>query len=182
MDVDTLMRGVTICFALLLVVAIAHKLRVLASKGARTEPVIATHGWSERAAESVLAAVMIIEVATVIALLAVPVLGLFVVSLLLVVYAVELRRLRPGESCACFGDLFTASDRAAAIRRNLILLAASVALGASYGAGLLEIAPLSQPTIGIAAVAAAAMAAGKARAALLRSVSTTPPMPRGRGL
>jgi hypothetical protein len=48
-DVATLMRGVTLCFASLLVLAIAHKVRVLASKGARTEPVIATHGWSERA-------------------------------------------------------------------------------------------------------------------------------------
>jgi hypothetical protein len=181
-DIDTLARGVTLCIALLLVLAIGHKVRVLASNGARIEPVIATRGWSERVTTSVLAVVTVLEAACVVALLAAPTLGLFAVAMLLIVYAIELRRLRPDEGCACFGELFTAPDRAAAIGRNLILVAASLALGATYGVGLLEIAPLSSSTIGVVAVVAAALTAGQARGALLRSVSTNHPMSRGRGL
>jgi hypothetical protein len=124
---------------------------------------------------------MVLEVVITFALFAAPAIGLIAVAMLLIVYSIELHRLEPNESCACLGELFNAPDRVAAIRRNLLLLAASVTLGASYAVGLLAVAPLSQSTIGVAAVVAAAVTAGQARGALVRSVSTTHQMPRGRG-
>jgi hypothetical protein len=167
------------CFALLLVVAITHKARVVMANGAQTEPVIATHKWAPRVAAAILTAATVLEVAIVAALFADPAIGLIALAMLLLVYTAELRRLQPQESCACLGDLFIAPDRAAAIRRNLFLFATSLALGAGYVAGLPQVAPLSEATIGVAAVIAAAATAGQARSALARSVSNYS-MPGGR--
>lgn len=162
-----IVRSFSLCVALLLCLAIAHKVRVLYGGDARREPLLAQRAWLQRHATPALATAAAVEAAVVTALLIAPPAGLAMASLLLAAYSLELRRLPADQPCNCFGAILAESSSASAIRRNLALIGLSVAALASYAATGERVAGLSQTAIGVALLLVAVPAAVSA----LRAVS-----------
>jgi hypothetical protein len=132
---------------------------VLARGTARDEPLIAGSAFRERYAEWLLAGVALIEIALAASLIVAPVLATAASGLLLVSYAIDLRRLPPQESCRCFGDAFKNSSARSAQFRNMIL---GVMSGSAAAAMLLRgsAAPLRvEPGLGAALIVFAIAAA-----------------------
>jgi Methylamine utilisation protein MauE len=110
-----------IVLAVLFLLAALHKGRMLARGRARDEPLIAGSAFRERYAEWLLAGVALIEIALAASLIVAPALATAASALVLVSYAIDLRRLPPQESCRCFGDAFGRSSARSAQFRNMIL-------------------------------------------------------------
>jgi hypothetical protein len=132
---------------------VAHKLIVLVRKTASEQALIRRSPWRRRHASPILLVAGLVEACTAAALVLVPTAGLAAGSCLLLLYTVELTKLRPDETCGCFGRVFDAGSRYEAILRNLVLatlaagiLAYCVATGTSFG-------PLSQRSLGAALLA-----------------------------
>jgi hypothetical protein len=126
---ETAVRSLSLFLAALLALAIAHKLQLLRTGRAATQPLVKSHGLRGSRAALALSLALIAGAAVVTALVVSPELGLPATAALLVLYAFELRRLAAQETCGCFGEWLAASRRAQAIRRNL-------ALGALAAAGI----------------------------------------------
>lgn len=164
-------RAISLVFAGLVVLAVAHKVRILHRGTERYEPVIATRGRLRDHARAVLALAAAAELATAGLLVDRPAAGFSVLAILTLVYAAALRTLPSGAGCNCFGDILETGSRSAAIARNVSIAAVSLAATSGYASGWLRPEALSGETIGIALVVWAAVAAPWARRMLLGGVS-----------
>jgi hypothetical protein len=156
-----LVRALTLYVALLLVLAVAHKVRVLYARRAGAEPLIELGGWRKRHASVAIALAAIGEIALAVVLIAVPIIGAAGSSLLLAFYAREVARLPADQPCNCFGEVLRTHDGRAAIRRNVVLATAAAGAFLAYATGAVGVAPLSGVTFGIALILAAALAAAE---------------------
>jgi hypothetical protein len=126
---------------------------VVASGKAALEPLIGFRGWSDRRAAAVLGVAAAVEVAIAGALFAAPAAGWAAAAALITLYLTQLRHMRPGQDCNCFGDV-GAANRATAQRRNVVLALISAGLAAAYASGALDPAEAdSESTLAVAAVA-----------------------------
>ena len=145
------------CAAMLLV-ATTHKARALRERSASEFPLMHLSRRRMRRAAVLLALAAAVELLVVAALLVHPTAGLVALSVLLIVYTRELRRLPPAAPCNCFGS--TRVDAAAtAIRRNHVLVGVAAAVAAASLASGGTVAPITQATAGAAAILAATGAA-----------------------
>jgi hypothetical protein len=156
-----LVRALLLYVAFLLVLAVAHKVRVLYVRQAGAEPLIELGGWRKRHPSSAIALAAIGEIALAVVLVAVPIIGSAGVSLLLAFYAREVARLPADQPCNCFGEVLRTHDGGAAIRRNVVLAVATAGAFLAYATGAISVAPLSGVTFGIALILAAALAAAE---------------------
>lgn len=156
---ETAVRSAGVAFACLLVVAIAHKLRVVASRSAREEPLIAAGAWTRRHADATLVAAALLELAIAVPLVFRPAPGYLAFCALLAVYTWRLQSLDTATGCDCFGEFLPARSNSTAIRRNLLLGAIASIAGTSVALGLIEPAALTATVLGLTAIAVAAIAA-----------------------
>lgn len=155
-------RALSLWLAFLLVLAVAHKLRVLYAHEAEAEPLIELGGWRKRHASAAIALAAMGEITLAVVLVAVPVVGCAGVSLLLAFYAREVARLPADQPCNCLGGVLRTHTRGAAIRRNVVLAVGAAAAFLGYATGAVDVTPLSGATFGIALVLVAALAAAEA--------------------
>lgn len=148
--IAVLLRALTLCLGVLLFVAIVHKARVLRAGSAASEPLIQLSPWRRRHATPLLLLALGLESAIALVLLVSPNIGCLAFAILTIGYAVDLRRLRPDEPCNCFGGVLRATNRHAAIVRNVLLSAISATAAALYVSDTIEREPVSQETLGIA--------------------------------
>lgn len=151
-------RVFCLCLAALLLLAVLHKLRLLRTGAAATQPLLALTPWRERHANALLATAACVEILTVVALVVTPVLGLAATIAVLAAYTAELWRLDRSQDCGCFGDVLSAS-RNDAIRRNAILLTLAAASRLSAATGVAPVGDISQATVGAALMAVGALVA-----------------------
>lgn len=129
-------RGMTIAIALLFLVAVAHKVRVLRDGRAQAEPMIRTAKvWARRPRLS-LSAAALSELSAVGLLLVAPVAGLATGAGLVAFYISQLLRLPDDVPCNCFGAGLRSPTRAEAITRNVALAAVAGGLAVAMLAGL----------------------------------------------
>jgi hypothetical protein len=147
-----------LALALVFLVAAWHKMVVVRGRRAAVEPLVALSPWRRRHGTVLLLAVAAVEVLAALLLAALPVAGFGLAAGLLAFYTFEVRRLRPDQDCNCFGAL-TASDRAGALSRNLVLLALSGAAAGALLSGAVDVAGITQVAIGSALLLVAALAA-----------------------
>jgi hypothetical protein len=157
-----IVRAVSLCVALLFVVAVGHKVQILRAGEAAAEPLIKLGGWRKRHASTAIALAGIAETALAVLLVTVPLVGLVGASLLLVLYAREVRRLPADQPCNCFGGVIRTHAGAAAVRRNAGLAVVTAAGFVGYATGAVDVAPLSETVAGIALILVGAMAAAEA--------------------
>jgi hypothetical protein len=148
---DSGVRVVCLCLAVLMGIAAIHKIQVLVRGLSDMEPMLHVTEWHQRHAVLLLAAALIAELATAASLVVVPVVGLGASLALLGIYSWHVRRLAPDESCNCFGN-FLRDGRVSAMRRNLILGAPGAAAFVAVVTGALQAAPISQATAGTALI------------------------------
>jgi hypothetical protein len=155
-------RALSLYAALLLVLAVGHKVRVLYTRQAEAEPLIKLGGWRERHASAAITLAAIGEITLAVLLVAVPVLGCAGVALLLTFYAREVARLPADQPCNCLGGVLRTNAGGAAIRRNVVLAVATAGAFLGYATGAVDVASLSGATFGIALILVAALAAAEA--------------------
>jgi hypothetical protein len=152
------LRVASLLIAALLLVALLHKVRVLARGGAHEMPLIRLDEWRRRHAVALLAIAAGCELVVAVLLLLVPTAGLGAATVVLGGYAWELRRLDPDQSCGCFGDfLKTTGERA--LLRNLVLAAISGTAFVLALSGVVTTGGISQATAGATLVAVAVVLA-----------------------
>jgi len=154
-------RALSLFVALLLLLAVGHKVRVLYARQAEAEPLIGLGGRRKRHPSAAISLAAIVEIALAVALVAVPVIGCAGASLLLAFYAREVGRLPADQPCNCFGEVLRTHDGGAAIRRNVVLAVATAGAFLAYATGAVDVAPLSGVTFGIALILTAALAAAE---------------------
>jgi hypothetical protein len=132
---------------------VAHKVVVLVRKTAREQALIQRSPWRRRHASRALRAAAVVEACTAVALVLVPTAGLAASSCLLLLYTLELTKLRPDETCGCFGHVFDAASRYEAILRNLVLATLAAGILAYCAATGTRVGPLSQRSLGAALLA-----------------------------
>jgi hypothetical protein len=147
-----------LALAVVFLAAAAHKLAVVHAGRAAAEPLLALSPWRRRHAPILFAAVAAVEVAAALLLAVTPTSGYGLAVVLLAFYTAEVRRLRPDQDCNCFGAM-VATDRAGALRRNLVLLLASGAALAGLFSRAVQVTTLSQVVIGTALLLLAAISA-----------------------
>jgi hypothetical protein len=108
-----------------------------------------------------------VEAVVIFLLIAAPVAGLAATAALVLIYAIELRRLGVDEDCECFGAALRARTRSGAIARNLTIAATSAACAAGYATDVIAPRPLSGTVLGLALITGALVASPP----LLRRVS-----------
>lgn len=173
----TVLRSFSFVLAGLLVLAIAHKVRVTTSGGAGDEPLVAITRWRRRHAAILLLVAAGVECLVCAALLFRPAIGYAALAVLAVFYVASMRRLSPDDACNCFGSAFRSPSRRSAMVRNGVIAAVS-AIGASlYATSAVAVAPASQTTIGVTLVLAAAALSFE----LLRFVPRAEPSTQSRG-
>jgi hypothetical protein len=156
---DTVVRGATVLLAGLFAAAIAHKIQMLATRSAASEPLIRVSAWRKAHATPVIVSALIVEAVVAVLILFDPAAGLAAASLLVAVYAFEMRRLPRDEGCRCFGSLTRSNSRAAAIRRNLVLLVLCALGWIGYEIGAVHDADVTPAAVGVASVGAALLLA-----------------------
>lgn len=174
-------RALSLLLAVLLVVAVVHKAKVLAVGVPQDEPLTRARRWSGTRARLALILAVAAELVAVAALIFVPRFGFGVVTGLLLLYVLELRRLSPYEDCACFGDVLPRARRDQAMARNILLALFSIGAGVGYWTRGIAVAAIDQQTVGVALVAAALVFAPAALAGALRrgrSPRSFQPQPR----
>lgn len=149
------------CLAALLLLAVLHKVRLLRTGAAATQPLLALTPWREQHANVLVVSAACVELLSGVALVVTPVLGLAATIAVLAVYTAELWRLDRNQDCGCFGDVLSAS-RNDAIRRNTILLTLAGASLVSAATGFAPVGDISQATVGAALMAVAALVAASA--------------------
>lgn len=154
-------RVVALFLAILFVLAAVHKVRVVALGGAHELPLMRLDEWRTRHAQALLALAAVAEIAVAVLLLVAPPEGLGAALALLLRYSWDLRRLKPQQSCGCFGN-FLKANSISALRRNVMLAAASGAAFVPAITGWTEPASISQATAGGALAIVAAFAAADA--------------------
>jgi methylamine utilization protein MauE len=152
---ETAFRSLSLFFAALLALAISHKLQLLRTGRAAAQPLIKSHGLDSTSAALALTLALIVEAAIIAMLILWPEFGLPATASIFVVYAFELRRLSPQETCGCFGDWLAATRRAQAIRRNLLLGGLATIGGVVYQADLVDPVGISQASAGATILVAA---------------------------
>jgi hypothetical protein len=152
---ETALRSASLFFAAILLVAMVHKLQLLRRGKAQSQPLIRSYRLRSAVAALLLVVAIVAEAATVAGLLLVPTIGFAASALLLSLYAFELRRLAPGESCGCFGEWLAVARRAEAIRRNIVLAVVAIVGAGVYQSGIVEPSAISQASAGSALVVVA---------------------------
>jgi hypothetical protein len=149
-----------LCLASLFLLALIHKVQVLLAGTASAEPLIRNRGLHGARAAAALGVGAAIEVGIIFALVVQPAIGCTATSTLLLAYTWELRSLAEEESCGCFGQLLELQTRSAAIARNIALATLAMLSSVVYLTGTVEVASLSQLTVGLALLVASAAGAG----------------------
>lgn len=152
---DAVVRSGAIVFAMLLAIAVVHKVRSIGGGRAAAEPLIAAGSWTRRHATATLVGAGAVECCIAVALVVQPEVGYFAFTALLSAYVWRLQLLAANEDCNCFGEIFAARSRRAAVFRNAILAAGSLFAGALIAMGVAEPAAMSPTVVGLVAVAIA---------------------------
>jgi Methylamine utilisation protein MauE len=158
MAAAVIVRSLGLTLAVVFLAAAIHKLAVVRAGRAAAEPLVALSPWRRRHAPILFAAAAAVEATAALLLAVAPASGYGLAVVLLAFYTAEVRRLRPDQDCNCFGAT-VATDRAGALRRNLVLLLASIAALAGLLSGAVEVATLSQVVVGTALLLLAAISA-----------------------
>jgi hypothetical protein len=170
----TALRSISFVFAALLALAAAHKATVIVQRNATAEPLMQLTDWRRRHATALLLTAGIVEVLVCVALLLRPAAGFASLGVLAIFYAVNLRRLAATDTCNCFGSALKSPSRRAAIVRNVAIAGVAVPASALYGSSAVAVAPVTQTTLGVALLIAAAIASVD----LLRFVPRPQPRPQ----
>jgi hypothetical protein len=145
---ETMFRSLTLVLTALLVLAVAHKVQLLRSGRAGSQPLIKSHGLHGAGAAVALSLGAVVEVAVAAALVLAPQYGFPATAALFLLYAHDLRRLAPNETCGCFGEWLAAARRTQAIRRNLTLAGLAVIGGVAYQTEVVDAVAISQASAG----------------------------------
>lgn len=157
MVAETAFRSVSLLFAALLALAIAHKVHLLVAGRAAAQPLIKSHGLEGARAALLLSLALVVEAVIASALVVSARLGLAATAAVFLLYAFELRRLAPHETCGCFGEWLAVTRRAQAIRRNVLLGGLAAIGSAVYQTGVVEPVAISQASAGTAILVIAAV-------------------------
>jgi len=150
--IDIVGRSGAIMFAVLLLIAVAHKLRSIASGRAAAEPLVAVGSRTARHATAALLAASAVECCVAAALVALPSVGYFAFAALLGGYIWRLRLLAANEDCNCFGELLAAKSRRSAMVRNAIMATGSLFAGTVVATGVVDPAAVSPTVVGLVAI------------------------------
>lgn len=148
-------RSASVLVALVLSLALPHKLTLLRRDTAQRHPLLMNHNRLRPYASFLVGVALTAELTTSVLLLVDPIAGLPIASGLLFFYASQLKRLPPSEDCECFGQYFPSTARAGGIR-NVVLG------GAAAGCWLLLVTRVvpEAPLTALGAAPAGVMLAG----------------------
>lgn len=149
MTIASAVTGIEVFIGGVLALGLGRKLFVLTRGDAASEPLLARE-TRRRHARTLLALAALVELATIVLLVAEPAVGLIVAAALLGVYAWELRRLEPSQPCNCLPLAGGGAGRNTAIARNVVLIA--IALAAAGLAHLDGSTPQPAAAIGLASL------------------------------
>lgn len=147
---DVVVRGLALAGAIALCAPIAHKVRLVASRSERDDPLVRVRPWLARHPRAWLSIAAAVEAGVSALLVALPAAGCLALAALCALYTSQLAHLSPSDSCACFGAA-APMRRAAALRRNVVFVVLGALAGAGYLAGAVQRADIGEAT-GVAAV------------------------------
>jgi hypothetical protein len=152
-------RAASLVFTGLLLIAIAHKTRVLAERRESAEPLVASAGWTRNHARGLVACAIAVETVAALLLVVAPLPGFLALAAVTACYAIALRSLPADNGCRCFGSVLEMHSRAGAIRRNVAIATVAVLAAAGYASGELAQTTRWDATVGVALLACAGIAA-----------------------
>lgn len=174
---DMSVRGAAILLSGLFAAAVFHKVQLLATRSAVSEPLIQVSEWRRTYAAPIIFAALIVELSVAVFLVVEPAWGLTAAAILTAFYAYQMRHLPRNASCRCFGSLTRARSRFMAVRRNVFLAILSGVGSIGYAAGAVHDVRVTDITIGIALIAGAAVSAPAALGAFGLSPGSQTPNP-----